>query len=26
VLDRQSWRRAIERSERWITDLSALDF
>ena len=25
-LDRQSWQQAIERSARWIPDLSALDF
>ena len=25
-LDRQSWQQAIERSTRWIPDLSALDF
>ncbi|HQV59004.1 MAG TPA: FGGY-family carbohydrate kinase, partial [Ilumatobacteraceae bacterium] len=25
-LDRQRWRRAVERSERWIPELSALDF
>lgn len=25
-LDREQWRRAIERSQRWIPELSALDF